>query len=107
MITFGPCQTPTLGFCVQRHEEIKNHVPKTFFMLKLIVSGQSGDREAEWEGERIWNEAEAKKLVASLAGVKQFDVIEATSLEKSKARPEGVNTVQLLKFASSFLGIGP
>ena len=61
-------------------------------MLTLKIQSQGGgEREAEWEGERLWNESEAKRLAQSLTA-KQFDVVEATSAEKSKARPvEGVS----------------
>lgn len=42
MITFGPCQTPTLGFCVERHEEIVNFIPKAFYTIKLSISNNVG-----------------------------------------------------------------
>ena len=31
VISFGPCQTPTLWLCVQRHKEIQNFRPEEFF----------------------------------------------------------------------------
>ena len=33
MVTFGPCQTPTLAFCVERDDEIKSFIPNTFYRV--------------------------------------------------------------------------
>lgn len=63
LITFGPCQTPTLGFCVARQEEIENFVPRTFFKINLTIQSKSGfQQESEWLGQPLWKEQDAKAL---------------------------------------------
>ena len=37
MVTFGPCQTPTLGFCVERYEQIQSFKPVEFFRVRKFT----------------------------------------------------------------------
>ncbi|TGZ74421.1 hypothetical protein CRM22_000944 [Opisthorchis felineus] len=67
LVSFGPCQTPTLGFCVKRHDRIQSFKPESFWRIKASV----------------------------------------TTKEKVKPRPQGLNTVEMLRVASACLGIGP
>ena len=42
LISYGPCQTPTLGFCVERHDRIQSFKPETYWVLKTQVEHSSG-----------------------------------------------------------------
>ena len=53
LISYGPCQTPTLGFCVQRHDEIQTFKPEAFWYLQLNVG--SADVVLEWSRNRVFN----------------------------------------------------
>ena len=37
MLTYGPCQTPTLGFCVEQAEKIKKFVPEPFWRVHAEI----------------------------------------------------------------------
>lgn len=59
LISYGPCQTPTLGFCVQRHDEITTFVPETYWFVQLTVGNP--EVTLEWSRGRIF-----KKEIAAM-----------------------------------------
>lgn len=43
VVSYGPCQTPTLTFCVERHQRIAAFQPETFWAVRPHVS-KAGQR---------------------------------------------------------------
>ncbi|VDN12072.1 unnamed protein product [Dibothriocephalus latus] len=61
LVSFGPCQTPTLGFCVKRHDRIQSFKPETFWRISAtVVAGETGERlPLVWNRDRIFDKEAA------------------------------------------------
>lgn len=55
LISYGPCQTPTLGFCVQRHDIIQTFQPENFYSIKVTISKNNTNINLEWERDRLFD----------------------------------------------------
>ncbi|ONM56133.1 DNA topoisomerase 3-alpha [Zea mays] len=107
VISYGPCQTPTLGFCVQRHQQITTFKPEKFWSLKTYIIKDSDEIQLEWDRKKLFDfdvTVMFQKMVISDGTLKVADI---SVKEECKTRPSGLNTVNMLKVASSALGIGP
>lgn len=107
VISYGPCQTPTLGFCVERHLRITTFVPQPFWVVRPHLSKGGHQLMLEWDRNRLFDREVAmlfQKLVLDAKSVRVADVVKK---EDRKTRPHGLNTVDMLKVASSALNMGP
>ncbi len=129
-ISYGPCQTPTLGFCVDRYDANVNFTPETFWSVHVYVPSTLQRRDSKsitvsysrknfnvtnendhmkfnWERKRLFK----KDVVCMfLDRIKRSPIAKVTSMKsvvKKKPRPLPLNTVMMLKIASKALGIGP
>lgn len=108
LISFGPCQTPTLGFCVERHDQIQTFKPEPYWVLQVTVL--TSDKRVitlNYQTGRIFDKEAAKVLLQKVKTFSSLKVTNVTSKEKVKSRPIALNTVELMKAASSGLGISP
>eukprot|EP00899_Mesostigma_viride_P006662 jgi/Mesvir1/15998/Mv08302-RA.2 len=107
VISYGPCQTPTLGFCVERHQRIVTFVPEPFWVVRPLVVKGGRNVELEWERGRIFDKDIAMVFQKLVAEAGSLHVVEWSEKEERKQRPHGLNTVEMLKAASSGLNMGP
>jgi len=108
VLSYGPCQTPTLGFCVQRHIDIETFKPEPYWALELNVLKRGSTMRALWNSGRSFNKNKVEKLKAQV--LEANPVARVTNVvikEKMQGRPVPLNTVALLKACSKVLGIGP
>ena len=108
VISYGPCQTPTLAFCVARHDEILSFVPKPFWSLTADIQHSVGRTiKISCSRGRFFAQNIAIQAEKKLKENSTCKVVKVSNEKKSKKRPNGLNTVDLLKIASKNLGIGP
>ena len=110
-MSFGPCQTPTLWFCVQRHKEIANFRPEEYFIVRVRATLGGREVDLTWaDGERVTRRDEVGKMEEAVrkASTQQSATIVRLEEEvKRQRRPQALNTVTLLKAASKGLGMSP
>ncbi|XP_043806934.1 DNA topoisomerase 3-beta isoform X3 [Manihot esculenta] len=107
VISYGPCQTPTLGYCVQRYLQIATFKPEKFWAVQphIIVDGY--ELQLEWERHKLFDLDVAMMFQKQVIQDGILEVIDISEKQENYSRPPGLNTVNLLKVASSALGIGP
>lgn len=107
LISYGPCQTPTLGFCVQRADEIAIFQPQDFWRVEVLIEAGGRDIALEHDRGRIFD-IETARLFETL--VSEAGVLSITGVKESevkKGRPAGMNTAEMMKQASKGLGMSP
>uniref|UniRef100_F6ST44 DNA topoisomerase n=2 Tax=Ciona intestinalis TaxID=7719 RepID=F6ST44_CIOIN len=109
LISYGPCQTPTLGFCVDRHDKIQSFKPEPFWMIDVSVKCPNNGPSItlEWARGRIFEQPVAKMYLSIIKENKIAVIENILKKEKTKQRPQALNTVEMLRVASASLGIGP
>lgn len=109
LISYGPCQTPTLGFCVGRHDIIQTFKPETYWTIAVKVKTEIAGRQLvlDWDRQRCFDKEVAQLFLSDVKSHKYAAVTNISSKEKAKERPIALNTVELMRVASSGLGMGP
>uniref|UniRef100_A0A8C3LPF1 DNA topoisomerase n=1 Tax=Chrysolophus pictus TaxID=9089 RepID=A0A8C3LPF1_CHRPC len=108
LISFGPCQTPTLGFCVERHDKIQSFKPETYWVLQAKVNPEKeSSLTLDWDRVRVFDREIAQMFLNITKTAKEAKVESVSKKEKVKQRPLALNTVEMLRVASAALGMGP
>lgn len=132
VVSYGPCQFPTLGFVVERWARIETFIPEDFWFLEMTIrlspdgtlvgasaesgaGGQqrqpqqrTGDRpiHLSWKRGRLYDRVMTMVLYESCLDAEEATVTSLTGRPKNKWRPVPLATVELQKRASRYLRIG-
>eukprot|EP00056_Hartaetosiga_gracilis_P012783 m.205176 g.205176 ORF g.205176 m.205176 type:complete len:492 (+) comp13746_c1_seq3:93-1568(+) len=107
VLSFGPCQTPTLSLCVQRYDRIQSFNPETYYTVDVRVALKNGSTKLSWQRVRVFDRTTASFFLDRVKDESVALVTKVSKKQKSKPRPTALNTVELLRVCSSGLGIGP
>lgn len=86
LVSYGPCQTPTLCFCVQDGREVQRAPPKTVYDAEITL-GNGEILEKEFD-----NESAAKLAALDVQKAKRGVVTKQSATQKVNAQPTGLNT---------------
>ena len=114
VLSYGPCQTPTLGFVVKRHIEIETFCQRPYWVFDLGITKAGRICRASWGKVNTFNQNKIEKANLDFFDLEKHDnipleatVVRVTKKEKKQGRPTPMNTVAFLKACSKSLGIGP
>jgi superfamily II DNA/RNA helicase/DNA topoisomerase IA len=130
LISYGPCQTPALSFCVDRAREIESFVARPYQQVS-IVCDTPGHKDAfveptwmveeahsiEEQGDRksasclgkgaTFDSALANEIASMVSKSGILRVTSVREIEEIRQAPLGLNTVALLTSASKAMGMSP
>eukprot|EP00210_Caulerpa_lentillifera_P003718 g3551.t1 len=107
LISYGPCQIPTLNFCVERYQLINEFQPEPYWSLSLSSLKTGIKVQWHWNRDRIFDEDVVLLFQSLIKEAKKLQIISVKCTHEHKRRPLGLNTVEMLKVASSALNMGP
>jgi len=128
VVSYGPCQFPTLGFVVERWARIETFVPENFWYLEMTIKlnadgsvvndtdqSQNGNLHSNQQNRAIHLNWKRVRLYDCSTTTAIYDacledgvavVTSLTGRPKNKWRPVPLATVELQKRASKYLRIG-
>ncbi|CDI86707.1 DNA topoisomerase III alpha, putative [Eimeria praecox] len=112
LISYGPCQFPTLGFVVERYLEVEKFVAENFWTLRVTVEREDEERpghrllvDFQWERQRLFDRAVVIACLELCTENPEAVITGIECREVTRTRPAPLNTVELTKLCSRKLRI--
>lgn len=103
IISYGPCQFPTLGFVVERFLKKERFIPEKFWFITILVSHQGKRAEFKWSRVHLHDEIITATIYESLYQNPACFISKVERKETSKRRPAPLNTIDFQKLACTKL----
>ncbi|PIA13720.1 DNA topoisomerase 3-alpha [Coemansia reversa NRRL 1564] len=107
VVSYGPCQFPTLGFVVDQFLRVESFVPESFWYIFLEHEKSDGKANFSWRRQRLFDQETCFALYFLCMQTPIAHVRSVRSRPKEKWRPLPLTTVELQKCCSRFLRLAP
>jgi DNA topoisomerase III len=107
VISYGPCQFPTLGFIVERHKQIVDFVEEPFWKIELRYKTKEEEAKFTWARGHLFDKHVVLALYERVEDARVARVTNVNKKPKTKFRPQPLNTVEATKLISRKLRISP
>eukprot|EP01064_Diplonema_japonicum_P000780 TRINITY_DN1051_c3_g1_i1.p1 TRINITY_DN1051_c3_g1~~TRINITY_DN1051_c3_g1_i1.p1 ORF type:complete len:984 (+),score=167.12 TRINITY_DN1051_c3_g1_i1:67-3018(+) len=103
VISYGPCQFPTLGFIVSRYWEREGFQSENFWAIKLSHQQDANPINFKWARDRLFDQTIAVVLYEQCTTHPTTTITKVVRKPKSKWRPVPLATVEMQKLAARHL----
>ncbi|KAI3635292.1 hypothetical protein MIR68_006858 [Amoeboaphelidium protococcarum] len=105
IISYGSCQFPTLGFVVERYWARKRFISEPFWYIDCKIKKGKQTVDFKWTRGRLFDKDVCLLLYSRCVDVARAKVISVSSSPQRHYRPLPLTTIELQKFATSYLKI--
>ena len=106
ILSYGPCQTPTLWFCVQRAKEKKSHKKSSYYRIYIEIEDDDGNPYKLYYKTK-YNKTNLKKKLQQMRFNFYAELTKIKYKDKRQNPPPGLKTTTMLKMASLKLKVSP
>ncbi|WRT64790.1 uncharacterized protein IL334_001724 [Kwoniella shivajii] len=112
VVSYGPCQFPTLGFVVDQYNREQSFVPETFWYIYVCIErtdeeGEVRTVEFKWRRNHLFDMDIAAVLYEQCAMDPEATVVKVETKPTTKWKPLPLTTVELQQSGSRLLRMAP
>lgn len=111
LLSYGPCQFPTLGFVVDHYKRVQSFVSEPFWYIEVQhkVKENSTTHKVlfQWNRKHLFDELIVQMLHTRCKQATHATVTRATRKSTKKRKPTPLTTVELQKNLSRMTGMAP
>ncbi|KAF9963982.1 DNA topoisomerase [Mortierella alpina] len=107
VISYGPCQFPTLGFVVDQYRRVENFIPENFWKLELKHVKDGVDASFTWQRGHLFDQLACLIIYETCLETPgpTARITRVTAKPATRYRPLPLTTVELQKNGSKYLSI--
>ena len=96
VISYGPCQFPTLGFIVERHQQVNTFEAEPFWYIHMKFNAPHGKENAtfQWNRVRVFDKFSCLVLFEKVQEEAKVKITQVKKVKRPRYRPFPLNTVE-------------